>query len=159
MYVPGKMSGLLSQRYSYPWDFGMDGCPQKETVRQDCHTGSSKHEPMCWWSGNLEKKEKEKEEKGEKKRIQLALHLEIYIQPFRNILTPFRKLVISKCYYLPRIDLLDEQMLLYMLNQARADMCIEWHALMRYKQRICTLNYHAHIKISFLVSQQRRQYL
>ena len=62
---------------------------------------------MCWWSGNLEKKEKEKEEKGEKKRIQLALHLEIYIQPFRNILTPFRKLVISKYYYLPRIDLLD----------------------------------------------------
>ena len=61
-----------------------------------------------WWSGNLEKKEKEKEEKGEKKRIQLALHLEIYIQPFRNILTPFRKLVMSKCYYLPRIDLLDE---------------------------------------------------
>ena len=53
---------------------------------------------MCWWSGNLEKKEKEKEEKGEKKRIQLALHLEIYIQPFRNILTPFRKLVISKYY-------------------------------------------------------------
>ena len=74
---------------------------------------SVKQEPisafrMCWWSGNLEKKEKEKEEKGEKKRIQLALHLEIYIQPFRNILTPFRKLVISKCYYLPRIDLLDE---------------------------------------------------
>ena len=63
---------------------------------------------MCWWSGNLEKKEKEKEEKGEKKRIQLALHLEIYIQPFRNILTPFRKLVISKYYYLSRIDLLDE---------------------------------------------------
>ena len=63
---------------------------------------------ICWWSGNLEKKEKEKKGKGEKKRIQLALHLEIYIQPFRNILTPFRKLVISKCYYLPRIDLLDE---------------------------------------------------
>ena len=63
---------------------------------------------MCWWSGNLEKKEKEKEEKGEKKRIQLALHLEIYIQPFRNIVTPFRKLVISKYYYLSRIDLLDE---------------------------------------------------
>ena len=74
---------------------------------------SVKQEPlpafrMCWWSGNLEKKEKEKEEKGEKKRIQLALHLEIYIQPFRNILTPFRKLVISKYYYLPRIDLLDK---------------------------------------------------
>ena len=63
---------------------------------------------LCWWSGNLEKKEKEKKGKGEKKRIQLALHLEIYIQPFRNILTPFRKLVISKYYYLPRIDLLDE---------------------------------------------------
>ena len=74
---------------------------------------SVKQEPllafrMCWWSGNLEKKEKEKEEKGEKKRIQLALHLEIYIQPFRNILTSFRKLVISKYYYLPRIDLLDK---------------------------------------------------
>ena len=74
---------------------------------------SVKQEPqwafrMCWWSGNLEKKEKEKEEKGEKKRIQLALHLEIYIQPFRNILTPFRNLVISKYYYLPRIDLLDK---------------------------------------------------
>ena len=63
---------------------------------------------MCWWSGNLEKKEKEKEEKREKKRIQLALHLEIYIQPFRNILTPFRILVISKCSYLLRIDHLDE---------------------------------------------------
>ena len=63
---------------------------------------------ICWWSGNLEKKEKEKKGKGEKKRIQLALHLEIYIQPFRNILTPFRKLVISKYYYLPRIDLLDK---------------------------------------------------
>ena len=68
---------------------------------------------MCWWSGNLEKKEKEKEEKGEKKRIQLALHLEIYIQSFINILTPFRKLVISKYYYLSRIDLLDEIVSMY----------------------------------------------
>ena len=60
---------------------------------------------MCWWSGNLEKKEKEKKEKREKKRIQLALDLEIYTQPFRNILTSFRNLVVSKCYYLPRIEI------------------------------------------------------
>ena len=82
---------------------------------------------MCWWSGNLEKKEKEKEEKGEKKRIQLALHLEIYIQPFRNILTPFRKLVISKYYYLSRIDLLDEIVrYVCLLSSTRAGMCFEW---------------------------------
>ena len=101
---------------------------------------SVKQEPlwafrMCWWSGNLEKKEKEKEEKGEKKRIQLALHLEIYIQPFRNILTPFRNLVISKYYYLPRIDLLDKvawiDMYVVEFNQARAGMCIERQALPR----------------------------
>ena len=83
---------------------------------------------MCWWSGNLEKKEKEKEQKGEKKRIQLALHLEIYIQPFRNILTPFRKLVISKYYYLSRIDLLDEivRYVCSLLSSTRAGMCFEW---------------------------------
>jgi len=63
---------------------------------------------MWWWSGNLEKKEKEKKGKGEKKRIRLALHLEIYIQPFRNMLKPFRILVVTKCYYLLRIDRLDE---------------------------------------------------
>jgi len=63
---------------------------------------------MCWWSGNLERERKREGGEGRKERIQLALHLEIYIQPFRNILTPFRKLVISKYYYLSRIDLLDE---------------------------------------------------
>ena len=47
---------------------------------------------MCWWSGNLEKKEKEKEEKGEKKRIQLALHLEIYIQPFQKYSNTIQKI-------------------------------------------------------------------
>ena len=92
---------------------------------------------MCWWSGNLEKKEKEKEEKGEKKRIQLALHLEIYIQPFRNILTPFRNLVISKYYYLPRIDLLDKvawkDMYVVEFNKS-------WHVLRMVMMHFCEKN-------------------
>ena len=81
---------------------------------------------MCWWSGNLEKKEKGKKGEREKKRIQLALHLEIYIQPIRNILTPFRKLVVSKCYYLPRIDLLDEIVDMMLLSSTRAGVYFEW---------------------------------